>query len=80
MRDRQISVRRVADQLATTKTSLYDIMSDYLGMKKICTGWIPKLLSPLQCTSRVDCHEEFLENCNQDPTGSFGRIVTENKI
>ena len=68
MHDRQISVRCATDELGISKTSLYEIISDYLGMKKVCTRWVPKLLTRLQLASRVDCCEEFLENCNQDPT------------
>ena len=41
MRDRQISVRRVADEVGISKTSLYEIMSDYLAMKKVCKRWAP---------------------------------------
>ena len=75
MRDRQISVRRIADELGISKTSFYEIMSDYLGMKKVCTRWVPKFFTSLQRTNRVDCYEELLENCKQDPTGFFDRIV-----
>ncbi len=35
MRDRQISVRRVADELGIPKTSVHEIMNDYLDMKKV---------------------------------------------
>ena len=76
MHDRQILVRRVADELAISKTLLYEIISDYLGMKKVCTRWVPKL----QRANRVDCGEELLKNCNQDSTGFFDRIVTEDEI
>ena len=79
MRDRQISVRRVADELGITKASLYEVLSDYLGMKKVCTKWAPKLLTLSQRVNRIDCYEEFLYNCNQAPTEYFGRIVTGNK-
>ena len=78
MRDRQISVRREADELYISITLLYEIISDYLGMKKVCMRLAPKLLTPLQCAARADCCEAFLENCNQDSTAFFGRIVTEN--
>ena len=71
MCDRQVSVQRVVDELDISKTLLYEIISDYLRMKKICTRWVPKLLTPLQLADRVDCCEEFLENCNQDPIGFF---------
>ena len=37
MHDRQISVRRIDDELDISKTSLYEIISDCLGMKKVCT-------------------------------------------
>ena len=78
--DRQISVRRIADELAISKTSLYEIMSDYLGMKKICTRWIPKHFTSVQRINRVECcYEELLENCIQDPTRCFGRIVMEKR-
>ena len=38
-----------------------------------------KLFTPLQRANRVDCCEELLENCAQDSTGVFGRIVTGNE-
>jgi hypothetical protein len=39
MRDRQISVRRVSNELGIPKTSGHKIMNDYLGMKKVSTRW-----------------------------------------
>ena len=48
MHDRQISVRCVTDKLPISKTLLYEIMSDYLGIKKACMRWVPKLLVPFQ--------------------------------
>ena len=62
MRD-QISVRRGSDELGISQTLLYEIMSDYVEMKKVCTRWIRKLLISLQRVSRVDCCEELLKNC-----------------
>ena len=76
MRDGQNSVQHLANELGISKTSLYTIMSDYLRMKKVCTRWVPKLSTPLQRANQVHCCEELLENCNQDSTGVFGRIVT----
>ena len=51
-------------------------MSDYLGMKKVCRRWAPKLFTPPQHANQVDCCEKILENCKQGPTGVFGGIVT----
>ena len=46
--DRQTSVRRLADELAIPTTTVYEIMSNHLGMKKISTRWVLKLLIPVQ--------------------------------
>ena len=59
-----LSVRRVADELSISKTSIYEIISDYLDMKKVSMRWVTKRLIPLQRANRVDCCEELLENCN----------------
>ena len=76
MRDRQISVRRVADQLGVSKTIVCEILNNYLGMKKVYTKWVPKLLTPLQRANRVECCEELLQESKEDPIRFLGRIVT----
>ena len=54
MRDRQISVRRLAYELAIpTTTTVYDIKSNHLGMKKVSTRWVPKLFTPIRCSQIV---------------------------
>ena len=55
MRNRQISVQCIADELDISKTSLYGIMSDYMGIKKVCTSCVPKFFTLLQRANRVDC-------------------------
>jgi histone-lysine N-methyltransferase SETMAR len=76
MRDRQISVRRVADELGIPKTNVHEIMNNHLGMKKVCTRWVPKLLTPLQRANRVDCCQELLEESEADSSNFSDRIVT----
>ena len=78
MRDRQISVRRVADELGISKTWLYEIISDHLGMNKVCTRWVPKLLAPRQRANWVDCCEELLKNLTKIQL-NFSRIVMRNE-
>ena len=55
MRDRQISIRRVAYELGIPKTTIHEIMNNHIGMKKVCTQWIPKLLTPIQRANRAHC-------------------------
>ena len=63
MRDRQISIRRVAYKLGIPKTFLHEIMGNQLDMKKVCTRWVPKLLTPIQRPNRV--HSVVKSSCNR---------------
>ena len=58
VRDRQISIRRLAQELAIPKTIIHEILDNQLGMKKVCTQWILKLLTPIQRANRVDCCQQ----------------------
>ena len=72
MRDRQISIRRLAEEWAI----IHQIMNNHMGMKKVCTRWILKLLTPIQCANRVDCCQEFLQQSEVSPDNFFHSIVT----
>ena len=48
MRKRQIYVRRVANELDISKNSVYEMMNNHLGVSKVCTRTVPKLLTPVQ--------------------------------
>ena len=37
MRDRQISIRRLVEELPIPKTTIHEIMNNHMGMKKVCT-------------------------------------------
>ena len=60
MHDRQISVRCIAHKLdiPTTTTTVCEIMSNHLGMKKVSTRWVPKLFTSIQRANPVDCCQE----------------------
>ena len=74
--DRHVSVRCVADELGFSKTRVHEIMSNHLGKSKVCTPWVPKLLTPLQRANRVECYKELPNESEADPTNFLGRIVT----
>ena len=76
MRDRQISIRRLAEELAIPKTTIHEIMNNHMGMKKVCTRWVPKLLTPIQRANRVDCCQELLQQSEVNPAKFFDCIVT----
>ena len=72
MRDRQISIRRLAEQLAV----IYEIMNNYMGMKKVCSRWGPKLFTLIQPANRLDCCQELLQESEVNPVKFFHYIVT----
>ena len=57
MRDQQISIRRLAGELAI----IHEIMNNHMGTKKVCTRWAPKLFTPIQRANRMDCCQELLQ-------------------
>ena len=76
MRDRQVSVRRVAYKLVVPKTIIHEIMDNQLGMKKVCTRWILKLLTLIQRANHINCCQELLQQSEVNPTKFFDCIVT----
>ena len=71
MRDRQISIRPLAEELTIT----HEIMNNHMGMKKVCTRWVSKLLTPIQRANRVDCCQELLQQSEVNPA-KFYCMVT----
>ena len=61
MYDRQISIRRLAEELPIPKATIHEIMNNHMGMKKVCTRWVPKLFTSIQHVNRVDCCQELLQ-------------------
>ena len=51
-------------------------MSNHLGMKKVSTRWIPKLLTSIQRANHVDCCQELLQENEVNPDNYSDRIVT----
>ena len=72
MRDRQVSIRRLAEEL----TIIHEIMNNHMDMKKVCTQRVLKLLTPIQSVNRVDCCQELLQQSKVNPAQFFHCIVT----
>ena len=72
MRHRQISVRRLAEELVI----IHEIIDNQLDMKKVYTRWILKLLTQIQRANHVDCCQELLQDSEVNPDNFFYSIVT----
>ena len=80
MRDRQISVSRLAHELPIPTTTVHEIMSNHLGMKKVSARWVPKLLTTIQRANRLDCYQELLQESEVNSDNYFDCIVIGDEI
>jgi histone-lysine N-methyltransferase SETMAR len=76
MEDRRISVAKIADLTGISSTSVHRILHESLHMNKVCTKWIPRILTPDMRHNRVTCAKELLQLGSEDPAGFYHRIVT----
>ena len=76
MHDWQVSVRRVAYELGIPKTTVHEIMDNQLGMEKVWTRWVPKLLTLIQRANHVDCCQELVQETEANRANSFDCFVT----
>ena len=75
IRERQISIHRVAEELAIPKITIHKIMNNHMGMKKVCKQWVLKLFTPIQRANRVDCCQELLQRSEVNPGNFFHSAV-----
>ena len=53
MKDRRITVRQVGENFDIGYRTAQDILTNVLGMRRVCSRWVPRLLVPEQKTVRV---------------------------
>ena len=80
MHDRQISVRRLAYELSIPTITVHEIMSNHLSMKKVSTGWVPKLLTTIQRANRLECYQELLQESEVNSDNYFDCIAIGDEI
>ncbi|MBZ5797389.1 hypothetical protein K8353_45980, partial [Burkholderia contaminans] len=65
--DRRLSVRLIYKTLDITKTIVHEIVSESLGMRKVCAKLVPKVLTDDQKARRVETCQELLDTCEDNP-------------
>ena len=65
--DRRLTVRMMAEELNINRESVRIILSEELGMRKMCAKMVPKLLSDDHKQHRVRVCEDTLEEIGADP-------------
>ena len=59
-----------------SEPSVLTILHDHLGMSKVSSRWVPRMLTPLQKQCRVHFSEENLGLYEADPETFLSRLVT----
>ncbi|GBN18853.1 Histone-lysine N-methyltransferase SETMAR [Araneus ventricosus] len=59
-----------------SRSVLYKIVSEKLNFKKLCSRWVPKLLTQDHKNKRFECSLNFLTHYNEEGDAMLSQIVT----
>jgi len=76
MSDHKVKVKEIADILKISAGSVHTIIHEHLGMKKLFSKWVPRLLTVEQKQQRIDDSERCLELFNRNKMDFLRRYVT----
>ena len=74
--DREFKSREIADTLKISEGSVFTILHESLGMRKLFLKRVPRLLTPDQKQQRVEDSERSLELFNRGKKDFLRRYVT----
>ena len=74
MEDRRIKMREISKGIAIER--VYKSLYEKLQVMKVCTRWVPRLLSPDQKRDRKDVSAKCLAKFNRNPQDFLRRFVT----
>ena len=73
--DRRLTVRMIADELSMNSERVWRIITEDLGMRKVCAKMVPKLLNDGQKENRVQVCQDILKQLEITPD-LLTRVVT----
>ncbi|XP_031338864.1 histone-lysine N-methyltransferase SETMAR-like [Photinus pyralis] len=73
--DRRLTVRMIGEELNLTHTTVHQILTNELGMRKICAKMVPKNSSQDQKNIRKERCPDFLDSIENDPH-FLERVIT----
>ena len=74
--DRKLKLREIAEELKISEGSVFTILHEHLSMRKLCSKWVPRLLTVDQKQQRVEDSECCLELFKRDKKDFLRRYVT----
>lgn len=76
LNDRKLKLNEIAETMRMSHGTVYTILHEQLGMKKLLSRWVPRVLSAEQKENRMIASERNLEMFNRNPTDFVARLVT----
>ncbi|GFW86209.1 protein GVQW3 [Trichonephila clavipes] len=76
--DQRLSVPMITEQLGMDKMVVHKIISEDLGMRKICAKLVPKVLTDVKNQNREAVSKDLLERIEEDPH-FFDNVITEDE-
>ena len=73
--DRHLTVRMIADELSMNSERVWRIITEDLGMRKVCAKMVPRLLNDGQKENRVQVCQDILKQLEITPD-LLSRVVT----
>ena len=61
--DRRMKIRDIAMELEIPKSTVYEIVHDILGYRKVSARWVPKMLTEDHMLQRVEISQHLLQRC-----------------
>ncbi len=74
--DPRLSVRCIAEFLHISSTSVFNILTKDLNMRKLCCRWVPHALTKAQMDARVAWCERMIDGIRESNGSVLDRIVT----
>jgi len=73
--DRRLTLRMVSSELNLNRFTVHKILTQDLGMTKVCAKMVPKNLRTEQKANRRDAGLDLLDRLEREPE-SFSRVIT----
>ena len=76
LEDARIKINSLVKITKLSVGTIHSILHDFLNLSKVSARWVPRMLTPLQKQTRIECSKQFLELCGENSASVFDRIVT----
>ena len=73
---RRITVQQVGENFDISYGTAQDILTNVLGMRRVCARWVPRLLVPEQMAVRVQICTELQQKLSDEGDSFLNKVIT----